>query len=62
MIAGVSQFFGLFLLGYELVCLCDPFGIGGRRGVHGIDAVHEPGGDSNSEVSNEGSIIGCPRD
>ena len=53
-----EDFIGVFPLGLEGNGLFIPVIDGSRDGVHGHNPVHEGGGDSSREVSNEDILVG----
>ena len=48
-----------FLLEAEVGGLLVPESEGGGYGVHGLDAMHDPSGESGREVRNQGGGIFC---
>ena len=48
-----------FFLKTEMGGFLVPEGEGGRYGIHGLDAMHNPGGESSGEVRDQGGGIFC---
>ena len=54
-----SDFPGDLLLEVKMGSFLVPEGEGGRYGVHGLDAMHDPSGDSCREVRDQGGGVFC---
>ena len=48
-----------FFLEVEMGGFLIPEGEGGRYSIHGLDAMHNPGGESSGEVRDQGGGIFC---
>ena len=48
-----------FFLEAEMGSFLVPEGEGGGYGIHSLDAMHNPGGESSGEVRNQGGGIFC---